>query len=98
MVGGVDPAGSRISVSQVCEDPAKTGLWVVDLATGEGRQVVTANVGQAKWSPDGTWLVFGLYPLVGDRTSTVWAARADGHQLRQVTDRPSFTPVWLPVP
>ena len=95
-VGSVDPAGARVAVSQVCADPRATGLWVVDLDTGHADHVATAYTGPAKWSPDGKWLVFSLYPLLGDRTSTIWAARADGRQLRQVVDDPSFSPVWLP--
>lgn len=95
-VGSVDPTGSRVAVSQRCTDPTASGLWIVDLSSGEAEHIVTAITGPAKWSPDGTWLAFGLVPLIGEDTSTVWVTRADGRQLRQVTKGPSWTPVWLP--
>jgi hypothetical protein len=96
-VGSVNPTGTRVAVSQRCSDPTASGLWVVDLSNGEADHIVTAVTGPAKWSPDGTWLVFGLVHFIGDKTSTVWAAREDGRQLRQVTEGPSWTPVWLPL-
>jgi Tol biopolymer transport system component len=74
----------------------QNGVWVVDLSSGDADHIVTGNVGPAKWSPDGTWLVFGLAPLASTGPSTVWMARADGRQLRQSADAPSWTPVWLP--
>jgi hypothetical protein len=95
-VGSVDPSATRVAIHQRCLDPTADGLWIVDLSSGEADHVVTANTGPPKWSPDGTWLVFGLQPFIGRRTSTVWMARADGDQLRQITDEPAWTPVWLP--
>jgi dipeptidyl aminopeptidase/acylaminoacyl peptidase len=97
-VGSVDPTATRVAVSQRCPDPTASGLWVVDLSSGEADQVVNGNTGPPKWSPDGTWLVFGLRPFFGHPMSTVWMARADGRQLRQVTEEPAWTPVWLPPP
>jgi Tol biopolymer transport system component len=91
-----DPTRARIAVTQQCFDPLQNGVWVVDLSSGDADHIVTGNAGPAKWSPDGTWLVFGLAPLASTDPSTVWMARADGRQLRQSADAPSWTPVWLP--
>jgi hypothetical protein len=95
-VGSVDPTGARVAVTQRCFDPLKDGVWVVDLSSGEADHIVTGLAGPAGWSPDGTWLVFGLSPLIGNDPPRVWMARADGRQLRQVVETPSWTPVWLP--
>jgi hypothetical protein len=95
-VGAVDPTGTRVTVTQTCFDLRQSGLWVVDLSSGEADQVAVGRAGGGKWSPDGEWLVFGFSPLGESPFLGVWEVRADGHQLRQVIEPPAFSPVWLP--
>jgi Tol biopolymer transport system component len=71
-------------------------VWVVDFATGEADHIVTGHAGPPKWSPDGSWLVFGFQALGRDDGMSIWMVRADGRQLREVVGDVAFTPVWLP--
>lgn len=95
-LGGVDPTGTRVALHQTCGDPLLDGVWVVDLATGEADHIVTGHAGPPKWSPDGSWLVFGFQALGSDDGMSIWMVRADGRQLREVVGDVAFTPVWLP--
>ena len=95
-VGSVDPAGTRVALSQTCDDPLGSGIVVVDLASGESQRVATGAATLPKWSPDGEWLVFGYTPPGEGARLGTWIARPDGRQLRQVLDSPAWFPVWLP--
>jgi hypothetical protein len=95
-VGAVDPAGTRAALAQTCSDPLQSGLWVMDLSSGEADQLVTGHASLPKWSPDGEWLIFGFSPLGERLVLGVWQVRADGRQLHQVIEPPAVFPVWLP--
>lgn len=95
-IGDVDPARRHVAVYQTCEDPLQSGVWVMDRPSGDMRQIAVGSAGPPKWSPDGSWLVFGFQPIGSDDTSTVWMAKADGTQLRKVLDETAWTPAWLP--
>ncbi len=95
-IGDVDAARRYAAVHQTCSDPLQSGVWVVDLSSGDARQVAVGNAGPPKWSPDGSWLVFGFEPIGSADGSTVWMAKADGTQLRKVLDETAWTPAWLP--
>jgi hypothetical protein len=96
-VGAVDPSGTRVAVAQNCNDRLQSGVWVVDLASGEADQIAVGHGARPKWSPDGEWLVFGYSPLgEGLNTLSTWVARADGRQLREVVEPLALFPVWLP--
>jgi hypothetical protein len=95
MQGSVDPTGTQFALTQNCGDPLASGVRVLDLTTGEAHDIATGRGGPVKWSPDGDWLVFSMTPFTVTSNS-VWIARANGRQLRQVAAGPSWTPVWLP--
>jgi hypothetical protein len=93
--GSRSPGGDEIAVVATCEDPADSGLYVIDVDSGEAEQVVEAEVGYPAWSPTGEWLVFGVYESPSVKTSTVWVARRDGTGIRQVSDTIGTQPAWV---
>lgn len=98
-VGSVAPDGQRVALAQTCTDPLDSGVWVLDLASGEARHIATGPAARPKWSTDGDWLVFGFRPVADQGGIRIWMARADGGQLRQLAgDNGSWAsfPVWLP--
>jgi Tol biopolymer transport system component len=67
-VPAVDPTGQEIVAPVSCHDPARSGLWIVPLPSGQPR-VISDNhastpagqailVGASNWSPDGSWIVY----------------------------------------
>ena len=92
----VDLDGRFAAVVQTCDDPLLSGLWVVDLVSGGREHVAVGRAGPAKWSPDGSWLVFGFEPIGSVEGSDIWMARTDGSQLRAVVDKQVWTPARLP--
>jgi Tol biopolymer transport system component len=62
---------------------------------GTDRQRLTDHAGSdtaPAWSPDGHWIAF---QTEGDEDFTIYVMRADGSDLRQVTDSsPARAPVW----
>lgn len=52
----------------------------------------------ASYSSDGAWIAFQLTPTVGEVASRVYIMRADGSQLRRVSDTAysAEAPMWLP--
>lgn len=64
--------------------------------SGGREHVAVGRAGPAKWSPDGSWLVFGFEPIGSIEGSDIWMAKPDGSQLRAVVDKQAWTPAWLP--
>ena len=55
--GDFSPDGRQLGYLHHVSDSVAT-LWVVDVATGNGRQVASTQVGSTPtWSPDGQWLL-----------------------------------------
>lgn len=69
----------------------KRGLWIFDPGTGAHTRLPLDGV-TPSWSPDGEWIAFST-PFSG----AVFVVRANGDDLRQVTDAGSFYgPRWSP--
>ena len=88
------PDGHRVAYFHVETSPAReggypTGLYVLDLETGERTLVVEGNANNPDWSPNGERLAFDA----GD----VFTVRPDGTDMQQVTNFGSaFFPAWSP--
>src|SRR5690606_161416 len=88
------PDGRRVAYFHVEAAPDEpgaypTGLYVLDVETGERALVVEGNASNPDWSPDEAWLAFDS----GD----VFVVRPDGSDLRRVTEFGSaFFPSWSP--
>jgi hypothetical protein len=56
--GSLSPDGTKLAVPSVALGEGASGVWVLDLPTGEGRRYATATepIGSVSWSPDGTRL------------------------------------------
>jgi TolB protein len=94
------PDGTKIVFTQrttVDNDTQRsTGLWVVDLHTGQLTSLVTAESGayDGAWSPDGNWIAF----IQRDGTNNdLWVVPATGGQPTKLTDGKQLaSPVWSP--
>jgi dipeptidyl aminopeptidase/acylaminoacyl peptidase len=78
------PDGSRIAfVSDLTGIPQ---VWTVATEGGWPEQVTALDdqVAGVRWSPDGTWLAFGLAPG-GGMNSQIYVVRPDGSGLRRLT-------------
>ena len=68
------------------------GLWTLTLADGNAVQIVAApELGQvtaARWSPDGTRMVYAVHEIINRRTpvSHVYVAAADGSDPRVIAE------------
>lgn len=84
----VAPGGAKIAFTYSTIDPQtyarSTAIYVVDVNTGEVRELATDPAGQydAAWSPDGQWLSFTSRKGGG---SNIWIMRADGSGQQRVT-------------
>ena len=81
------------------------GLYVVH-PDGTGMRPIVLDIDSGTysafspgWSPDGTRIVFSLF-LLKTEQEDIYTAKADGTNLVQVTDTPSFEPFadWGPHP
>ena len=96
LYGGVlSPSGDEIAVAATCEESDGSGIYAVDIETGEPDLVVAGEFGFPAWSPSGEWLTFGVYATPSVQSSTVWVARRDGTGARQLSDAAGTQPVWV---
>jgi TolB protein len=90
----VSPDGSRLAywhkeIDEAREGAYPTGLYVLDLASGERSLVRAGGVFNADWSPDGEWLAVSAGGIA--------VVRPDGNDFRYLTDHGSaFFPRWSP--
>ncbi|HEX8354713.1 MAG TPA: protein kinase [Pyrinomonadaceae bacterium] len=99
------PAGREVAFSTEMfidpnvRSPGVSFIWVVDVATGEKRQLTDAETGDAaqpQWSPTGARIAYWGKHRGGQRD--VWTIPARGGDPVQVTDDEAFdwNPVWSP--
>jgi len=71
-----------------------TGVYVEDVDAGEV-ELVARNAIDPAWSPDGSLL--GLSRMDEREQVDIWLVRADGYDLRPVTDTPELDrhPIWM---
>ena len=86
-------------------DDRRSHLWVVDLATGDARQITEGddwNDTDPQWSPDGSRIAFVSdrtgHEYDGGRNSDVWTIAATGGSLTKVStaEGPDNQPRWSP--
>ena len=87
--------GSRLCLSS--DRSGQNLIYVLDLASGRATPVSDP----ASWSFGPTWSsrdVIAFFSRKGGNVLNIWTVRADGSQLRQVTDQPgeSRQPWWSP--
>ncbi|MEO7571919.1 MAG: hypothetical protein ABIX10_05730, partial [Acidimicrobiales bacterium] len=97
IITGLAPDGTAELVVQTCKDLAASGMYVLDIDSGDATQLTEGLAASARWSPTGEWITFGLAPSIGPSAETVrvWIIKADGTGLRQLTDVPSSFPAWV---
>lgn len=81
------------------------GIWTM-LPTGDGKfpLVTAATIGVSGeaifsypiWSPDGNWLLFGVFdPVVANAGQSIWIVQRDGGNVQRVIDE-GYQPLWVP--
>ncbi|MBK8232922.1 MAG: PD40 domain-containing protein [Candidatus Eisenbacteria bacterium] len=96
-IGSMDwsPDGHRIALS--ADGTGDTGIWLVDVATGENTRLTTGLGGDTspRWSPDGSQILFS-----SDRAGNfdLWLMGADGSNPRALTSEPVIeaSGTWSP--
>jgi Tol biopolymer transport system component len=103
--------GSGIGNDLACTTTFSTSLWVIDVASGEAREILHVDgtnadttsefVGYPAWSPTGATIAFGR--TTGDRSAQteieqIWTIRPDGTASRQLTQMATGAeaPTWSP--
>jgi Tol biopolymer transport system component len=95
------PDGTAILISRP-NDP-KRSLVALDLATG-GETILAGDtggdVGSARWSPDGSKVVYNTSPTDDVESQRLFVVNADGTGTRQITTAPGtwfdIDPAWSP--
>lgn len=97
LITGSAPDGATELIVQTCDDVTKSGLYKLDIDSGEATQLAEGLAATARWSPSGEWITFGHSPSTGPSAETVrvWALKADGTGLRRITDTASSFPAWV---
>ena len=100
---GYDPAWSPDSKRVVCaterfDDPrhrwSTSTLWVIDVTSGDRRQLTTTDAVQPDWSPRGLRIAYWMMAASGQRD--LWTIPADGGPATPVTDDSplDWDPIW----
>ncbi len=90
------PDGEKIAFSAI--NGGNRDIYVLTLASGEVRGLTTDGAeNRPEWSPDGKWIAFDSYRRTSS-TSDIYAARADGSQIKQITNNIAYDtdPTWSP--
>ncbi len=108
--GAMSPDGKRLVF--VSNRGGHANLWLLDLDTRKLNRLTKHDDGDFRpaWSPDGVWIAFAsarggfkdeaaLHPHNAEPNGQIYAMRADGSDIRQLTDDPfehgtvAFAPV-----
>ncbi|MGD8375353.1 MAG: protein kinase, partial [Acidobacteriota bacterium] len=81
------PAGDRLAFR------GGGGLWIVDLRTGKGREIVSGSIYTPDWSPDGREIAF---VRVDHARSRLWAVSLVSGYTRLITSLDARSPRWSP--
>ncbi|MFC1634777.1 protein kinase [Planctomycetota bacterium] len=71
--GNWSPKGYQFSMGGYLKSDDRTGLWIYDLEKGEAAKILSGQITEASWAPDGTELAFSLGPPFYD----IWVAGLD---------------------
>ena len=91
----LSPSRGELVVAASCEEPADSGLHLVDVATGEATQILEGEVAYPAYSRSGDWIAFALFPNPDALKATIWAVSRDGSGLRQLSETVGAQPAWL---
>ncbi len=84
------PTGAEVLVRRATPD-GDAAIVAVDVATGTARTVVTAiggATGEARWSPDGSRIVYDANPVDKSDSHELFLVNADGSDAHRVTTMP----------
>lgn len=95
------PQGTELVVAEesFTDNPSyrfgESKLWIVDVSTGEKRDVGVEDGVQPRWSPHGQRIAF--WTAKGG-VREIWTVRTDGKDLKMVTGESglNWNPVWSP--
>lgn len=95
--GRWSPDGQHVVVSMGSR--GRRHIQVVAADGSRSRSLTTGESGErfyASYSPDGAWIAFQLTPAPGETPSSVYVMRADGSELRLVSDTAlaAEAPTW----
>jgi hypothetical protein len=93
--GALSPDGFELVIAAACEEPADSGLHVIEVTTGQVEHVLVGELGFPAWSPTGEWLTMGAYATPSAASSTVWIVRRDGTGARRLNAEPGIQPSWV---
>ena len=83
------------STAQPYGRSTRSGLWIVNLSTGERRQLPAEDAMQPAWSPDGKRVAY--WGLLGDSVQRdLWTVAVSGGDPVRLTDDPAvdWSPAW----
>ncbi len=94
---------STVGYMQPHGRPTAGALRIIDLETGDDREIHPGDAVDPRWSPNGEWIIFwtvgsvdedGVFQITGRRD--IGIIRADGTDARLVTDDVEFdwSPAW----
>ena len=98
------PDGKEIVVSIFGDDQPTVrrsgpkGIWRINLATGEKREVSSRDASLPAWSPNSKHVAFWFYPAVGGRRDVAVVSLETGKEVVLTADFAvsNWNPVWSP--
>lgn len=93
----VSPDGRRLVVHARDESGESLGLWVVDIKSGERKQIAE-NAAAPRWSADGKRVYFNRRDESTEWVSQVWYVEPDGGELRMLIENADRFRLYLAGP
>jgi serine/threonine protein kinase len=97
------PDGSEIVVSTEQRElpnfrnPKPSSLWIINVESGEKRQLIEMDAMQPSWSPDGKWIAFWFMQPGGSKRDIAIVSAAGGDAVVISKEgQTNWNPVWSP--